>query len=52
MGSRLNSSPRFYRWACELLGLLEILPSSLMMERLTWDHLLHVILRSPFITNS
>ena len=43
------SLSRFYRWACELLGLLEILPSSLMMKRLSWDHLVHVILR--WLTN-
>jgi len=43
--SKLSGLHRFYRWACELLGLLEILPSTMMMDRLTWDHLLHVILR-------
>ena len=45
------SLSRFYRWACELLGLLEILPSSLMMKRLSWDHLVHVILRWLTILN-
>ena len=36
---------RFYRWASELVGLLQILPSSLLLERVTWDHLLQHILR-------
>jgi len=42
---RLSYLHRFYRWAVETIQVLEILPSSMLIEKLTWDHLVHHGLR-------
>lgn len=43
--SKLSPLHRLYRWLMETLGILEILPSTFLIEKLTWDHILQPCLK-------
>jgi len=41
----LSPLHKLYKWIMESVGILEILPASLLIEKLTWDHIGHLCLK-------
>ena len=41
----LSPLHKLYKWIMESVGVLEILPASLLIEKLTWDHVGHLLLK-------
>lgn len=41
----LSPMHKFYKWVMESVGILEILPASILIEKITWDHIGHLCLK-------